>query len=696
MKVFPDTRFRIAIAAVLIWISILSCSNLRTVYDESLAVGEMPVLLTLGADAVVRSDERRFVVSEHNRGRLHIRRSVTVLNQSGRDHTRLTIAYNPYHTPRNFKGAVYDRNGKRVRSLRRSDIEDHALITAQNWYSDYRYKRIQLMHDEYPYTVTYSYTIDFNQLLNWPTWSPQPRGTSVEYAEFVLQVADGIDFRTREANLDEDRIVITSGAPASFISADGLREYRWEIQNRLPVQTSRGGPTYAELQPELRISGSDFEVDGYAGSLQSWEDFAGWYRMLYSESMDLSDRDRERVREVVAASSDTLEIIRQLYRHVQDYTRYVNVSLGIGGWKPFPPTYVYENRHGECKALTHYLFVLLREAGIQSCPVLVQSRAGQSTVDPDFPESAFNHVFLAVPHNSAETGEFLWMEATSSTFPAGYAGQNNSGRFGLMVTEDGGEMVRIPDLGADENRIVRSGDFDLDENGNIRGTLNWQTSGYPHERIRQADHRMNTRDQRNFLDGLITWQRTRIGDFKIYSDPLGPEAGFEVQMEQSGFANRSGSRLFLTAPRPVYGYAQIPEVDTEAESEGKTDAEAESESESETDTESGLESASDHPLFRLDMAYSTTDSLVIRIPRGFRVESIPEPFSLENGAVSGMIEWRMVAGESMQHAELSVVITRHLNIRQKEFRGAEIQQLREVLPAIEQHSRRPLVLISNQ
>ena len=697
---FTDSRYWFPFMAAVLVMTALSCGSLRTVYDESLSVANMPLLLAIGSDAVVRFDERLFVVSQPNRGRLHIRRSVTVMNQEGRAHTRVIIPYNPYRIPRNFKGEVNDRNGKRVRTLRRSDIEDNALITQQLLYDDYRYKRMQLMHDEYPYTVTYSYTIDYNQLLNWPEWTPQPRGTSVEYAEFVLRVADGVHFRTRESHLEtigdevRNRATIHSDIPPTVMTSDGLREYRWEIRNRFPIRTTRGGPGYAEMQPELRISGSDFEVDGYAGSLRTWEDFAGWYRRLYSENMELSGRDRELVREIAATSSDTLEIIRRLYRHVQEYTRYVNVSLGIGGWKPFPPTYVYENRHGECKALTHYLFVLLREAGIPSCPVLVQSLPGRSTVDPDFPENAFNHVFLAVPYRDSgadgpgntstknictdahfRSGSFLWMEATSSTMPAGYAGRSNSDRYGLMVTEDGGGMVWIPGIGSDENRIARSGVFDLDENGNIRGSVNLLASGYPHESVRKAARFMNTREQRQFLDSRIAWPRSRIRDFEIHADSLLPDAGFAVQLEQSGFANRSGNRLFVTAPRTVFGHPRLPEEDRESE-----DAGPEQDAGSEHDT---------GQVFRLNMAYSTTDSLVFRLPEGFRVEALPEPWFLDTETASGRFEWRL--DDTSQQPV--IIMMKHISVRQKEFMDDELQQLRNVIQGLSQQVRRPLILV---
>lgn len=267
------------------------------------------------------------------------------------------------------------------------------------------------------------------------------------------------------------------------------------------------------------------------------------------------------------------------------------------------------------------------------------------------------------------------MEATSSTMPAGYAGRSNSDRYGLMVTEDGGGMVWIPGIGSDENRIARSGVFDLDENGNIRGSVNLLASGYPHESVRKAARFMNTREQRQFLDSRIAWPRSRIRDFEIHADSLLPDAGFAVQLEQSGFANRSGNRLFVTAPRTVFGHPRLPEEDRESE-----DAGPEQDAGSEHDT---------GQVFRLNMAYSTTDSLVFRLPEGFRVEALPEPWFLDTETASGRFEWRL--DDTSQQPV--IIMMKHISVRQKEFMDDELQQLRNVIQGLSQQVRRPLVLV---
>jgi hypothetical protein len=58
----------------------------------------------------------------------------------------------------------------------------------------------------------------------------------------------------------------------------------------------------------------------------------------------------------IRAMTDTIKSDKKkaefLYNHMQKHMRYVCVQLGIGGFKPFPATFVDQQKYGDCKALS--------------------------------------------------------------------------------------------------------------------------------------------------------------------------------------------------------------------------------------------------------------------------------------------------------------------------------------------------------
>jgi len=76
----------------------------------------------------------------------------------------------------------------------------------------------------------------------------------------------------------------------------------------------------------------------------------------------LPDNIKKEVHELTDNLKDVRQKVYVLYDFLQKNTHYINVSLGIGGWQPFPADYVAIKRYGDCKALSNYMVALLKEA----------------------------------------------------------------------------------------------------------------------------------------------------------------------------------------------------------------------------------------------------------------------------------------------------------------------------------------------
>src|SRR6185312_13501516 len=140
---------------------------------------------------------------------------------------------------------------------------------------------------------------------------------------------------------------------------------------------------------------------------------------------------------------------RFLYNYLQKNVRYVSVQLGIGGYKPFPASFVDEKKYGDCKALSNYMLTLLKTVGIPSYCAVINAGTNAEPADPDFVNDPFNHIILCVPFKNDTT----WLECTSATSPFGKLGSFTENRKALLVTEDGGKLVNTPRSTMQDNQF---------------------------------------------------------------------------------------------------------------------------------------------------------------------------------------------------------------------------------------------------
>ena len=151
--------------------------------------------------------------------------------------------------------------------------------------------------------------------------------------------------------------------------------------------------------------------------------------------------------------------VRALTAFLQSDVRYVGIEIGIGGFQPHPASDVFRSRYGDCKDKVTLLSSMLKEAGIDSDYLLVDTERG--VVKPDVPSTLFNHVILAIPlpkdtppnaYRSVSTtasGErYLIFDPTDEYTPVGDLRSALQGSYGLLVTKSGGELIKLPVLGS--------------------------------------------------------------------------------------------------------------------------------------------------------------------------------------------------------------------------------------------------------
>ena len=144
--------------------------------------------------------------------------------------------------------------------------------------------------------------------------------------------------------------------------------------------------------------------------------------------------------------------------------------MGIGGWKPFPARYVFNNSYGDCKALTNYMLAALEYVGITANAVLINATSSRPLIE-EFSGNQFNHVILRVV---LDNGEEIWLECTSKYLPPNNLGDGYSKK-ALLVSKDGGEIVSTPEFTYMDNAQISTYEMVIDEEGSalIGGELTY-------------------------------------------------------------------------------------------------------------------------------------------------------------------------------------------------------------------------------
>jgi tetratricopeptide (TPR) repeat protein len=193
---------------------------------------------------------------------------------------------------------------------------------------------------------------------------------------------------------------IAGGLPQPAVSVDGKQKISiWELSPLVPETPPAFAPSRFERGRALDIS--DF---------QSWNDLAALFLPLFEKASVIGPDStlRPEIERIKAASADPVKRTELALQLVEEKIRYVNLALGIGGLVPATADETWARRFGDCKAKSVMLVGLLRELGIESVPVLVNTEEGDG-LDEHLPMVAlFNHVLV----RASVAGKTYWLDGT--------------------------------------------------------------------------------------------------------------------------------------------------------------------------------------------------------------------------------------------------------------------------------------------
>lgn len=491
----------------------------------------IPDTLLQDANAVVREEVVKFEVRDEKSGRLYVREVITILNDKSRQN-EITIPYDADSKIKGIEIKLYDGLGRFIREVDKDEITDRSAIGYSTMYDDSRVKQIKIAYSEYPYTIEIEYEkrLEGTYFFDYPDWFIQSYATSLQKGQFIVEMPANMALHYKALNIELE---------PQIKNGEKTKTYTWTAE-LLPAQsyTPMSPPQY-EVIPILLISPDRFQFDDYSGSMASWKDFGAFVYNLFEGRDKLPAETATEVRSLTQGLTSNDEKIEVLYSYLKDNMRYVGVQLGIGGLQPFDAEYVSTNKYGDCKALTNFMKAMLKEAGIKSYPVLIKSGYLHYEITPEFATSEFNHVILYIPE------ENIWLECTSNVDPVNYLGRNNANRNALMLTENGGQIIRTPNYDVDQNIEAHRTEIDLQEDGkaSIKGVVT--ESGAYHDTQRYLALLGDQKEKEEWFIESVSLNSPRIERLDFSASPNLPEATITYELQVNRYATKAGKRLFV-------------------------------------------------------------------------------------------------------------------------------------------------------
>jgi hypothetical protein len=555
--------------------------------------------------AVVLFEDTDYVVGSDGKAVEHFRSVIKILRPQGRDYAYPSVWFDKDSKVNSMHVWSIDPAGHEY-AVKDSEITERAAAGEGGiLFDDEREKIADPPGRDPGGVIALEYTLTERPYLAETTWSFQGELPHLTQS-FRLVLPPGYTYTTTWSN----------HLPVEAADLEN-HNYIWQMNNEPGIDLERVPmrPATDSVLGRMTIHytgpGMTMPQDG------TWQGIGEWYSALNSGRLASSPEIAAKAAELTQGKTDFYDKAEAIGEFVQKQIRYFDIEVGIGGYQPHYSAEIFHNRYGDCKDHAALLSTMLADVGIHSALMMVDTERG--VVDPNDPSIQGDHMIgaIQIPDGyqspklrsvvTAKNGKrYLIFDPTWYETPFGQLEDNLQGSYGVLLEGVSSQVIQLPVLNPDLNRIDRSATFQLATDGSLKGSFTEKRFGDLAENTRYVLLHDDAKDLQNYFDNKVGRDlaaATVTGLTSQNADALNKDVSTSFDITAQHFASNAGS-LLMVRPR-VLGKIDIP-VDHERRKFG----------------------------IDLDETLQVHDDYNIQIPPGYVVDELPAPVKVDVGFAS--------------------------------------------------------------
>lgn len=282
-----------------------------------------------------------------------------------------------------------------------------------------------------------------------------------------------------------DEVPGTIKVSQETLSNGGIK-YCWEARNVPQTFPEENMPD--EVTQLQRVVVSTFAT---------WEELSKWYWDLCAPHMKVTPAITAKVKELTEGKSRE-DQIAALFGFVAQEIRYMGIIAEdtAPGYEPHDVSLTFDNRYGVCRDKGALLVAMLREAGFNAFPVLINAGSQR---DREVPIPYFNHAVIAIDEGERN---YRLMDPTDDTARAELPAYLSDCTY--LVTRPEGETLLVTPVPnpADHTTTVKT-DAVLDKSGNLELSSTLRFDGINDNVYRSVFVKSTPEVLRERMDGMV-------------------------------------------------------------------------------------------------------------------------------------------------------------------------------------------------